>query len=153
MFCLVLVHEWEVAASHCKDKNDCICLEHELETDLINNSLPSWKNDTFFSNAHNISRALFPHSSVPSSAINVEIILYNISNNSTRKMNYIWTKSFIYTILPRTMLSLVSLGTLHHTSTQLQVSVREFCADVPGDTYLKNAIFSVSYLIIVILLL
>lgn len=145
MLCLFSVHEWNVCANRCKNKNNCICLEHELEADLISNSLPLWKNDTFFSNAHNISRALYPHESAPSRVINVEIMLYNSNNNSTKKINYVWTKSFIYTILPQTMLNIVSLGTLYHTSTQLQVSVREFCADVPVHTYLKNALFSVSY--------
>ena len=146
MLCLLSVREWNVSASRCENKNNCICFEHELEADLINNYLPLWKNDTFFSNAHNISRSLYPHEATPSRIINVEITLYNSSNSSSRRINYVWTKSFIYTILPQTMLNIVSLGTLYHTSTELQVSVREFCdTDVPGDTYLKNALFSVSY--------
>ena len=145
MFCWLLVQEWNVAASPCKNNSNCICLEHELEADLINNSLPIWINDTFFSNSHNISRALYPSGVAPSKVIRVEIMLYNSSSNSKRKINYVWTKSFIYTILPRTMLNIVSLGTLYYTSAELQVSIREFCEDVPGETYLKNALFSVSY--------
>jgi hypothetical protein len=141
---MLLLCGLNVAASPCKYKNNCICLERELEKDLIDDSPPYWKNDTFFSNAHNISRALYPSESAPAKVVNVEIMLYNSSNNSIRKMNYVWTISSIYTILPRTMLTFVSLGTLYHTSTELQVSVREFCEDVPGDAYLKNAIFSVS---------
>lgn len=139
------------ADARCKYNNNCICYQRELENDLKVDSPPLWKNYTFFSNAHNISQALYPFDSTPAKVVNVEIDIYNSSNNSTRKMSYVWSISCRYTILrSRLLLAIVSLGTICPKETTLQVSVREFCKDVPDNTrntYLKNAISSVSILL------
>lgn len=136
-----------INSSHCTDVN-CICLERELESALKDDTPPKtdyWKagsGERYFSNAHKISRALFPPQKAPAKFIVVKVMLYNSSSQSTRTEHYIWSLSCIYAVLPRYVLTLVSLGTLYHEREELELTIPQFCQDVPSEKYMNYALFS-----------
>ena len=126
---------------------NCTCLETELEAPLKDENPPNLTfghGSKYFSNAHNISRALYPPRRASAKFILIKVKLYNASSNRINISKYIWTLSCIYTVLPRNLLAAVSLGTLYHEREVLEVTVPEFCTDVPGEKYMQYALSSVS---------
>ena len=129
---------------------NCMCLEKDLEKELKKDIPPNMQSRAvchqfgkYLSNAHNISRALYPRGKTPAKFIGIKVKFYNTKSNQTRVENYIWRLSCIYAVLPRDVLAAVSLGTLYHEREVLELTVPEFCEEVPGKEYMKYALSSV----------
>ena len=140
------------ASSNYSTEVNCTCLERQLETALKDDfppRRPNWKTCStgrYFSNAHNISRALYPPKKAPAKFIGIKVRFYNASFNTTRNENYVWALSCVYAVLPRNLLAMVSLGTLYHERNVLKLSVPEFCDGVPREKYMEYALSSVRLL-------
>ena len=144
--------------SHC-GQSQCICYEEELNQLLKDTRPPKWKEDTLYSNYHNVSRALFPPRQGASRYIDIHLHFYkgaatNSSNSSnlaleTNLEKFIWSVSCAYAILPPIVLRILSLLTLHpeRSRTNLHVSLPEFCERVGEDdriNFMSNTLSSVS---------
>lgn len=141
--------------SHC-EQSECICYEEELNQLLKDTLPPKWKEDTLYSNYHNISRALFPPRQGASRYIDIHLHFYmdTAPNSSSLPVEaytekFIWSVTCAYAILPPIVLRILSLLTLHpeRSRTNLHVSLPEFCKRVREEdkiTFMTNTLSSVS---------
>jgi hypothetical protein len=152
----LLILNAELVASHC-DQSGCICYEEELNQLLKETRPPKWKEDTLYSNFHNISRALFPPRRGASRYIDINLHFYKVGtpnlSNETYSEKFIWSISCAYAILPPLVLRILSLLTLHpeRSKTTLDVSLPEFCARVSEEDrtrFMSNTLSSVSEFIL-----